>query len=138
MRTTGQTGVEMEALTAASVAALTVYDMCKSVDRGMVISDVRLAPQVGRQVGDVECERPSLRGARATPVARSSSAPTKTRDTGRRLLRPRSCARPAMSKMLSVRDAHARVIAAFDKLPAEMVSLADAAGRVLATPPRHG
>ena len=37
VRTTGQTGVEMEALTAASVAALTVYDMCKSVDRGMRI-----------------------------------------------------------------------------------------------------
>ena len=38
----GQTGVEMEALTAASVAALTIYDMCKAVDRGMVISDLRL------------------------------------------------------------------------------------------------
>src|SRR5262245_55632947 len=38
----GRTGVEMEALTAVSVAALTVYDMCKSADRGMVISDIRL------------------------------------------------------------------------------------------------
>ena len=38
----GQTGVEMEALTAASVAALTIYDMCKAVDRGMVIEQVRL------------------------------------------------------------------------------------------------
>src|SRR6267154_2042592 len=38
----GRTGVEMEALTAASVAALTVYDMCKAVDRGMVVTDLRL------------------------------------------------------------------------------------------------
>jgi len=43
----GRTGVEMEALTAAAVAALTVYDMCKSVDRGMVISDVRLLHKSG-------------------------------------------------------------------------------------------
>ena len=49
----GRTGVEMEALTAASVAALTVYDMCKAVDRGMVIERGEAAAQVGRQVGDV-------------------------------------------------------------------------------------
>lgn len=42
-----RTGVEMEALTAASVAALTVYDMCKSVDRGMTISDVKLLEKRG-------------------------------------------------------------------------------------------
>lgn len=42
VRTTAQTGVEMEALTAASVAALTIYDMCKAVDKTMVISGVRL------------------------------------------------------------------------------------------------
>jgi cyclic pyranopterin monophosphate synthase len=47
----GPTGVEMEALTAASVAALTVYDMCKSVDRGMVISDVRLLHKSGGKSG---------------------------------------------------------------------------------------
>ena len=47
----GRTGVEMEALTAASVAALTVYDMCKSVDRGMVISDVRLLYKSGGKSG---------------------------------------------------------------------------------------
>jgi cyclic pyranopterin phosphate synthase len=40
--TTAQTGVEMEALTAAAVAALTVYDMCKAIDKGMVVGDVRL------------------------------------------------------------------------------------------------
>jgi cyclic pyranopterin phosphate synthase len=48
---TGQTGVEMEALTAASVAALTIYDMCKAVDRGMVIEGVRLLEKVGGKSG---------------------------------------------------------------------------------------
>ena len=47
----GKTGVEMEALTAASVAALTVYDMCKAVDRGMVISEVRLLHKSGGKSG---------------------------------------------------------------------------------------
>ena len=47
----GQTGVEMEALTAATVAALTVYDMCKAVDRGMVISGVRLLEKRGGDSG---------------------------------------------------------------------------------------
>ena len=50
-RLKGRTGVEMEALTAASVAALTVYDMCKSVDRGMLISDVRLLHKSGGKSG---------------------------------------------------------------------------------------
>lgn len=48
----GRTGVEMEALTAASVAALTVYDMCKAVDRGMVISAVKLLHKAGGKSGD--------------------------------------------------------------------------------------
>jgi cyclic pyranopterin monophosphate synthase len=52
VRTTGQTGVEMEALTAASVAALTVYDMCKSVDRGMRIETVRLTHKAGGKSGE--------------------------------------------------------------------------------------
>lgn len=47
-----RTGVEMEALTAASVAALTIYDMCKAVDRGMVISDVQLVKKSGGKSGD--------------------------------------------------------------------------------------
>ena len=47
----GQTGVEMEALTAASVAALTIYDMCKAVDKGMVISDVMLQEKRGGKSG---------------------------------------------------------------------------------------
>ncbi len=47
----GKTGVEMEALTAASVAALTIYDMCKGVDRGMVISDIKLLEKTGGKSG---------------------------------------------------------------------------------------
>jgi len=49
--TDGKTGVEMEALTAASAAALTVYDMCKAVDRGMTITDVRLVSKEGGASG---------------------------------------------------------------------------------------
>lgn len=55
-RVTGKTGVEMEALTAASVACLTIYDMAKAVDRGMVISDVRLLSKTGGKSGDYEAE----------------------------------------------------------------------------------
>jgi cyclic pyranopterin monophosphate synthase len=50
VETTAQTGVEMEALTAASVAALTVYDMCKAVDTAMIIGDVRLLEKTKEQV----------------------------------------------------------------------------------------
>ena len=50
-RVVGKTGVEMEALTAVSVAALTIYDMCKAVDRAMVISDVRLVRKAGGKSG---------------------------------------------------------------------------------------
>ncbi|HVX40614.1 MAG TPA: cyclic pyranopterin monophosphate synthase MoaC [Gemmatimonadaceae bacterium] len=52
VRTTGKTGVEMEALTAVSVALLTVYDMAKAVDRGMTISDISLAEKSGGVHGD--------------------------------------------------------------------------------------
>jgi len=52
VKTTGKTGVEMEALTAASVAALTVYDMCKAVEKGMVIDGVRLLEKRGGKSGD--------------------------------------------------------------------------------------
>ena len=51
-RVTGKTGVEMEALTAASVACLTIYDMAKAVDRGMVISGIRLIEKTGGKSGD--------------------------------------------------------------------------------------
>jgi len=52
VRTNGRTGVEMEALTAASVAALTVYDMCKAVDRGMRIEALRVTEKSGGASGD--------------------------------------------------------------------------------------
>lgn len=51
VETSGQTGVEMEALTAVQVALLTVYDMCKAVDRGMVMTDVRLLEKAGGKSG---------------------------------------------------------------------------------------
>jgi cyclic pyranopterin monophosphate synthase len=50
VETTAQTGVEMEALTAASVAALTIYDMCKAIDKAMMIGGVRLVEKVKEQV----------------------------------------------------------------------------------------
>lgn len=50
--TQAQTGVEMEALTAVSVAALTIYDMCKAIDKGMTITDVRLELKTGGKSGD--------------------------------------------------------------------------------------
>ena len=53
---TGRTGVEMEALTAAATAALTVYDMCKAVEKGMVITDLRLIRKTGGVHGDYERE----------------------------------------------------------------------------------
>ena len=56
VRTTGKTGVEMEALTAVVVAALTVYDMCKAVDRGMRIEGVRLARKSGGKSGEIVLE----------------------------------------------------------------------------------
>ena len=52
VRTTGRTGVEMEALTAASVAALTVYDMCKAIDRGMRIDGLRVVHKAGGKSGE--------------------------------------------------------------------------------------
>jgi cyclic pyranopterin phosphate synthase len=55
-RVTGRTGVEMEALTAVSVAALTVYDMCKAVDRGMRIEGIRLLHKAGGRSGEFRVE----------------------------------------------------------------------------------
>ena len=55
-RTTAQTGVEMEALTAVSIAALTIYDMCKALDKGITISDVRLERKTGGKSGDYRRE----------------------------------------------------------------------------------
>jgi cyclic pyranopterin phosphate synthase len=55
--TNAQTGVEMEALTAVSVAALTIYDMCKAVDKSMILTDIRLEKKTGGKSGTFE--RPS-------------------------------------------------------------------------------
>ncbi len=56
VKTTAQTGVEMEALTAVAVAALTVYDMCKAMDRAMRIDDIRLVRKSGGKSGDIVLE----------------------------------------------------------------------------------
>ena len=55
-RSTGKTGVEMEALTATAVAALTIYDMCKAVDRGMKIENIRLVEKSGGKSGKITLE----------------------------------------------------------------------------------
>ena len=57
VRTTGKTGVEMEALTAASIACLTIYDMAKAVDRGMVISGIRLVEKSGGKSGNYQAPK---------------------------------------------------------------------------------
>lgn len=51
-KTTGKTGIEMEALTAVSIAALTIYDMCKAVDKGMIIDNIRLIKKTGGKSGE--------------------------------------------------------------------------------------
>jgi len=56
VKTVGQTGVEMEALTAVSVAALTIYDMAKAVDRAMRLSDIRVVYKTGGQSGTYQVE----------------------------------------------------------------------------------
>jgi len=50
-KTTGKTGIEMEALTGVSIAALTIYDMCKAIDKNMVISDIKLIKKTGGKSG---------------------------------------------------------------------------------------
>lgn len=64
----GQTGVEMEALTAASVAALTLYDMCKAVDKRMIIDGIRVLEKKGGKSGDWDFTSPE-QSAAATPIA---------------------------------------------------------------------
>ncbi|HHU32684.1 MAG: cyclic pyranopterin monophosphate synthase MoaC [Zhaonellaceae bacterium] len=59
-KTTGKTGVEMEALTAVSVAALTIYDMCKAVDKNMVIDQIRLISKSGGKSGEYKREGEEL------------------------------------------------------------------------------
>ena len=60
VETQGVTGVEMEALTAVQISLLTIYDMCKAVDRGMVMHDIGLLSKVGGKSGEWQAEAPSL------------------------------------------------------------------------------
>ncbi len=82
-RTEDRTGVEMEALTAAAVAAITIYDMCKAVDRGMVIGDIRLLEKTGGKEDYVRAENaataapgPIAVALDSTPPAAADSTPT--------------------------------------------------------------
>jgi cyclic pyranopterin phosphate synthase len=56
VKTVGKTGVEMEALTAVTVAGLTIYDMCKAIDRAMTLTDVRLTAKSGGKSGDYRAD----------------------------------------------------------------------------------
>ncbi len=58
VKTEGKTGVEMEALHGVSAALLTIYDMCKALDKGMVIEDIRLLEKSGGKSGDFRCTSP--------------------------------------------------------------------------------
>ena len=60
VRTVGVTGVEMEALTAVSIAALTIYDMCKAIDKEMVITDIHLVKKTGGKSGDFYFNRGNI------------------------------------------------------------------------------
>ncbi len=70
-RLTGKTGVEMEALTAASVAALTIYDMCKAVQKDMVIGPVRLLAKSAGKSGDFKVVNAMIKVLFFCPVARA-------------------------------------------------------------------
>ncbi|OAQ20286.1 cyclic pyranopterin monophosphate synthase MoaC [Thermosulfurimonas dismutans] len=63
VKTVAQTGVEMEALTAVSVAALTIYDMCKGIDKGIRITDIRLLEKRGGKSGEIILEKGGLHGS---------------------------------------------------------------------------
>jgi cyclic pyranopterin phosphate synthase len=60
VKTVGRTGVEMEAMTAVGVAALTIYDMCKAVDREMVLTDIRLMAKEGGKSGAFVRQEPTV------------------------------------------------------------------------------
>lgn len=77
-KTTGPTGVEMEALTAASIAALTIYDMVKAVDRAAVIEGVRLVAKSGGKSGDYKVTRHDEKPSIATRLAKARAAKPST------------------------------------------------------------
>ena len=82
VKTSGQTGVEMEALTAVSVACLTIYDMVKAVDRGMIIEGVRLLEKSGGASGDWRAASTPSKG-REGRTRRPAEAPAKPRSSGK-------------------------------------------------------
>jgi cyclic pyranopterin phosphate synthase len=93
-RVTGKTGVEMEALTAASVACLTIYDMAKAVDRGMVISGIRLVQKTGGKSGDYRADaRPGSRAKKWAACCLSTRRWLGC-STGRNRVRLRLCRSP--------------------------------------------
>jgi cyclic pyranopterin phosphate synthase len=79
VRTMDRTGVEMEALTAVAVAALTIYDMLKAVDRGMVIGDIEVVEKRGGRSGAYSRRRPPAKRAGAS----GDGTPKRTRSRGR-------------------------------------------------------
>ena len=93
-RVTGKTGVEMEALTAASIACLTIYDMAKAIDRGMVISGIRLIEKSGGKSGDYRAAR-TLMATSLVPVEEALRRLLDGRRAGRRRNGcARRCGRP--------------------------------------------
>ena len=78
MRTTDRTGVEMEALTAVSVAALTVVDMVKAVDKAAVITDIRVESKTGGKSGRLVPE-PAVKATRRRALRRTGRPPASTR-----------------------------------------------------------
>ena len=92
-KTSGQTGVEMEALTAASVAALTVYDMVKAVDKAAVIESVRLLSKSGGKSGSYEA--PGVEAPKAQPTAPAAKTARAVRASPRVLMSETSAPRPA-------------------------------------------
>ncbi|MGM0988005.1 MAG: cyclic pyranopterin monophosphate synthase MoaC [Pseudomonadota bacterium] len=81
-RLNGRTGVEMEALTAVSVACLTLYDMCKAVDKGMEIGAIHLASKTGGKSGDYRREAAAAAGGMATSSLESAASPIVTGEGG--------------------------------------------------------
>jgi cyclic pyranopterin phosphate synthase len=75
VKVTGRTGVEMEALTAVSVAALTIYDMCKAVDRGLLIGEIRLEEKTGGKSGPYRRALADQENAASTSGSGSSLVP---------------------------------------------------------------
>jgi len=84
VRTTAQTGVEMEALTAVAVAALTIYDMVKAVDKAMVISDVRLSYKAGGRSGDYTRQEGRKAGRQKFKAGRLEGRNLQGRKAGRK------------------------------------------------------